>query len=323
MEVNINLNESYKNKVILVTGGAGFVGTNLVKKLANFDVKKIIVLDNLFTGRLENIENIKKVEFIHGDIENYDLVRDIVKECDIIFHLAARNIIVSTKDPYLDFKTNVYGTFNILEASRYSKIERLVYASSVSVYGNALYLPINEKDLLYPLNPYAASKISSESYCNTYYETYGVPVTILRYSNVYGPYQTPLNPYCGVISKFITNALNGAPLQIHGDGEQTRDFTYVEDVVDATLLAGINNKAIGETFNIATGVEITINQLADVILKITNSSSPIEYVDKRDIDNVRRRVLNIEHARRILRWTPKITLLEGIKRTIQWIREMK
>ncbi len=320
---NNYLVENYKNKKILVTGGAGFVGTNLVKKLAMLQVDKIIVLDNLFTGNKDNIASINNVEFIKGSVEDYELVCDIVKRCDIVFHLAARNIIVSTKEPKEDFNTNVYGTFNILEACRYARIERVVYTSSASVYGNALYLPINEKDSLYPLNPYAASKLAGEAYCNAYFETYGVPVTILRYSNIYGSYQTPSNPYCGVVLKFIQWALNNLPIQIHGDGEQTRDFTFIDDAVEATILAGVNNRAIGETFNIATGIETSINLLAKIVLEITKSSSSIEYIDKRDIDNVRRRVLSIEHARRILRWTPKTTLKDGIRRTIEWLRGMK
>lgn len=323
MSCNDKFLDNYSKKRILVTGGAGFVGTNLVKKLSTLKVDKIFVLDNLFTGYSENIQSLSNVEFVKGSVEDFDLLYSIIKNCNIVFHLAARNIIVSTKEPREDFKTNVFGTFNVLEACKIAGIERIVYTSSASVYGNAVHLPINEKDPLYPLNPYAASKLTGEAYCNAYFETYNVAISIVRYSNVYGPFQTPNNPYCGVVSKFISNALNNLPLQIHGDGEQTRDFTYVDDVVDATILAGVNSRAIGETFNIATGVEISINSLAKIILEITNSRSSIEYVDKRDIDNVRKRVLSIEHARRILRWTPNTTLRVGIGKTVEWIKEMR
>ncbi len=200
-----------------------------------------------------------------------------------------------------------------------SQIEKVVYASSVSIYGNARYLPINEDDPKLILNPYAASLLAAESYCSAFFETYGIPVNIVRYSNVYGPYQHPSNPYCGVVSKFISWALAGEPILIYGDGEQTRDFTYVEDAVEATLKAA--TVIPGLTFNIGTGIETSINKLARLVIEITGSKSQIKYVERRDIDDVRRRVLNIEFARRILRWGPKVELYSGLKNTIEWIKK--
>jgi len=311
----------FENKIVLVTGGAGFVGTNLVNELCNYSPKKIIIVDNLFTGLKSNIPVFDFVDFVEGSVENFDLVFDLMKKCDIVFHLAVRNIIVSTKDPEKDFATNAIGTFNILESARRLKnIKKIVYTSSSSVYGNTSHLPITENDSLYALNPYAASKLTGEAYCNAYFETYMVPVSLVRYTNVFGPYSNPQNPYSGVISKFIYSALNNQPITIHGDGEQTRDFTYVDDTIEATISVAISDKSIGEIYNVGTGVETSINNLAKIILEILNNSkSEIRHIDKRDIDNIRRRVLDIEKIRKSLRWTPKVTLKDGLVKTINWV----
>ncbi|MCS7201473.1 MAG: NAD-dependent epimerase/dehydratase family protein [Dictyoglomus sp.] len=308
----------FKGKLVLVTGGAGFIGTNLVRRLLK-EGAKVRVLDNFFTGLKENLKDLD-IEIVEGNVENLEDVYNSLKDIEIVFHLAARNIIASTKEPYKDFLTNVLGTINILKAclEKNFKVKKIVYASSVSIYGNAKYLPINEEDSKIILNPYAASKLSAEAYCSAFFETYGIPINVVRYSNVYGPYQNPLNPYCGVVSKFITWALSGEPILIYGDGEQTRDFTYVEDVVEATLKAATIMP--GLTFNIGSGIETSINKLAQLIIELTESKSQILHIEKRDIDDVRRRVLNIEFARRVLRWSPKIDLYQGLKNTIDWVK---
>jgi len=310
--------ESFVGKRVLLTGGAGFVGSNLASRLVDIGAH-VVVLDNFFTGYKENLAGLP-VELVEGDVEDPLLVRRLVSSVEYVFHLAVRNIIVSTKEPVKDFTTNVGGTINVLEAclAEKSHIKRLVYTSSVSVYGNARYLPVNEDDPKIILNPYAAGKLSAENYCMAYFETYGLPVSIVRYSNVYGPNQRPENPYCGVISKFISNALAGAPLRIYGDGEQTRDFTYVDDAVEATIRAALVSP--GLVFNVGSGVETSINTLARLIIEETGSQSEIQYVDKRDIDDVRRRVVNIELARHFLRWSPMVSLRDGIKRTVEWVR---
>ena len=308
----------FKRKRVLITGGAGFIGSNLVRRLVE-EGAIVKILDNFFTGQKENLYGLN-VEIIQGDVENIDDVNKAVEGAEIVFHLAARNIIVSTREPYKDFLTNVLGTFNILQAclEKKSQIEKIVYASSVSIYGNAKYLPINEDDSKTILNPYAASKLAAESYCSAFFETYGLPVNIVRYSNVYGPYQRPSNPYCGVISKFISWALSGEPILVYGDGEQTRDFTYIDDAVEATLK--VATVMPGLVFNIGTGIETSINKLAQLVIEITGSKSQILHIEKRDIDDVRRRVVNIEFARRILRWGPKVDLYQGLRNTIEWIK---
>lgn len=312
----------FKDKKVLVTGGAGFVGSNLVRRLSE-ERALVIVLDDLFTGELSLIEDIPNITFIKGSITDFDLVEDLVAKADIVFNLAARNIIVSTKRPREDFKVNIGGMLNILIAAKKYGIERIVYTSSASVYGNARYLPINENDRLNILNPYAASKLSAENYCMAFYESYDVPVTILRYSNVYGINQSPSNPYCGVVSKFFTAVLDGMPPQIHGDGEQTRDFTFIDDAVEATMLAALSPKVVGEILNVGTGKETSVRQLADLITDLYGNDLQPIHVDRRDIDNLRRRVLNIEKIRKNLRWIPVTPLEQGLSKTLEWLNSVR
>jgi UDP-glucose 4-epimerase len=311
------MKEHFEKRKILVTGGAGFVGSNLVNKLVQLG-SKVTVLDDLFTGDIGNLRSPEKIEFTHGSVTDKDLVESLVRKVEIVFHLAARNIIVSMKKPGEDLEVNVVGTFNILEAAKRHKILRVVYSSSASVYGNSRYLPINEDDPLYILNPYAASKLSGENYCMAFYESFNVPVSVLRYSNVYGYNQLPQNPYCGVIGKFFNSVINGKPPQIHGDGEQTRDFSFVSDVVDATLLAAVSPKAEGEVYNVGTGKETSINELAERIIELSGNSFDPVYIDRRDIDNLRRRVLNIEKIRKDVKWIPETTLKKGLQQTYDW-----
>lgn len=309
-----------RGRAVLVTGGAGFCGSNLVRALVTAGAK-VTVVDSFFTGSRKNLHDLlSDIYLAEGSVTDPALVRKHVAQCPVIFHLAARNIIVSTRNPQEDMRTNIGGTLNLLEAARESVCDRFVYASSCSVYGNSRYLPVNEDDSLNLLNPYAVSKLAGEHYTLVFYETYGVPTVSLRYSNVFGPYQDPSNAYAGVVAKFLAAAATGSPLTVHGDGQQTRDFTFVDDIVTATCLAALSPQAIGEVFNVATGKETTVSELAAEVIRITGSSSTVTSVDSRDIDNIRRRVLNIERIRKRLRWTPQTTLASGLRTTWDWFR---
>jgi UDP-glucose 4-epimerase len=308
---------SFAGRRVLVTGGAGFVGGALVRRLADAGAR-VTVLDDLFTGQPETVP--VSSQLVVGSVVDEDLVRELVADASVVFHMAARNIIASTKDPREDFATNIGGTLNVLLAARDSKVDRLVYTGSTSIYGNPRSIPINEDDPPVALSPYAVSKLGGELYCNAFYENYGVPVAVVRYSNVFGVGQRPDNPYCGVVAKFFAAALEGKPLQIHGDGEQSRDYTYIDDAVDATLLAAIRPRAEGEVFNVGTGIETSVNDLAIKIGQATGRDVEIVHIDRRDIDNIRRRVVNIEKARRMLRWAPQVTLVSGLERTASWMR---
>ena len=310
-----------ENARVLVTGGAGFIGANLVRRLLR-EGARVTVLDDLFTGRIENLPR-KGFEFVKGSVCDPAIVEKLVAEAEVIFHAAARNIVVSTRNPREDFETNIGGTLNMLLAARATngRVKRLVYTSSTSVYGNPRYLPINEDDHLSLLTPYAVSKLCGENYCQAFFESYGVPTTAVRYSNVFGPGQDPSNPYCGVVAKFIELLFAGQAPVIHGDGNQTRDFTYIDDAVEATVLAAQSDRALGEVFNVGTGVETRVNELAAILSRIVGSTLEPQHTNRRDIDNIRRRVVNIEKTRRTLRWVPNFTLEAGLGNTVQWQRE--
>lgn len=308
----------FQGRRVLVTGGAGFVGSALCRRLAA-EGARVTVLDDLFTGRPERLADLEPAcELVRGSVTDRGVVGERVAAAELVFHLAARNIIASTRNPREDFETNIGGTLNVLLAAREHQTARVVYASSVSIYGNPRHLPISEDDSVSLLTPYAASKFGGEGYCQAFYESYGVPVVTVRYSNVYGVGQDPENPYCGVVAKFMSHARRGLPPQIHGDGQQTRDFTYVEDAVEATLLAALSPRATGEVFNVGSGVETGVRELARAVLELYGLRLAPTHLDRRDIDNIRRRVLNVEKIRRVLRWTPGVTLEDGLRQTKAW-----
>jgi len=299
---------------VLVTGGAGFIGGALARRLAASGAR-VSVLDDFSAGRPESVPD--GCTIVEGSITDRDSVRALVAEHAWIFHLAARGIIASMRNPREDFETNAAGTLNLLMAARDCGVQRIVYASSASIYGNPRSLPITEEDRVWPLSPYAVSKLTGEHYCQAFYESYGVPSGVVRYSNVYGPGQALDNPYCGVVPRFVASAAAGEPMLIHGDGQQTRDFTFVEDAVDATILAASHPRAEGEVFNVGTGVETPVVELARGIAGALGVDPAFEHVDRRDIDNIRRRALNIEKIRRMLQWAPQVPLEAGLRRTAE------
>jgi UDP-glucose 4-epimerase len=309
-----------RGKRILVTGGAGFVGSNVARRLVELGAD-VTVLDDLSTGRRDLLPDGLRA-FVKGSVADLDLVRDLVADASYVFHLAVRNIILSTSQPLDDCTVNIGGTLNVLVAARdLAAPPMIVYTSSASVYGNASVLPSPEESLPNILSPYAASKLAGESYCSAFYEMYQLPLAIVRYSNVYGTNQSPLNPYCGVISKFFDACMTDRPMRIHGSGLQTRDFTYIDDAVNATLLAAVTPKAEGEVVNVGTGRETSVRDLAHMIGETVGGPYQIELVERRDIDNIQRRVVRVEKARRLLRWSPNTPLESGLRLAYEWLRD--
>ena len=304
---------------ILVTGGAGFIGSHTVDHLLAEGVE-VVVLDNLRSGRLENIKqhvNKRNFRFVRGDIRDPHLVRDLVSDVDAIIHLAALvSVPESIKDPALTYAINVNGTLNLLKASVDFGIKRFVYASSCAVYGDAENLPIKEDYPPKPLSPYASSKLTAEDYVQKYNRNFGLETVCLRYFNVYGPRQI-YSDYSGVITRFINRLTNGLPLVIFGDGEQTRDFVYVTDVAEANILALKHAKAIGEIFNIGSGVATSVNQLANMLLEFAGKRSLETVHSEPRKGDIRHSVADISKAKGKLGFVPKVSLKDGLKRILR------
>lgn len=304
---------------VLVTGGLGFVGWNLTTYLAGALGCHVTVLDDCSNASVPATLP-DGVRVIVGDVRDLALVRPLLHEHAWIFHLACRTILTAGADPEADLSVNALSTLRMLEVLRHDRpaaLQRFLYTSSTSIYGNCRHLPTDELDPPNILNHYAATKLLGEEYTLLYSTSYDVPTTCVRYSNVYGPGQTTRNPYLGVIGKFIDAAAAGAPLLVHGDGEQTRDYTYVGDVVEATALVAVSPKAIGDVFNVGTGVETSVNTLAREICAAFGNRSEIRHIDRRDIDNIRRRALSPEKIRLRLGWAPTVSVRDGLRRTIQ------
>ncbi len=308
-----------KGKSVLVTGGAGFVGSHIVDRLS--PENKVTILDNLFTGSLSNLEKSKdRIKFIKGDILDKDLVKKTVADVDYIFHLAAHvGNIRSLNDPYFDMDVNIRGMLNLLEACRDSRVRRLVYSSSGAIFGEAKYLPIDEDHPLHPESPYAVSKMAAEKYAFAFYKVYGVPTASVRYFNIYGPRQDT-SEYANAVSIFLGKTRERQPLTVYGDGEQTRDFVFIQDVVTANILAATQPAAVGEIFNIATGIATTINKITEIIRQVSGRESQIIYADAR-AGEVRHSRATIEKAQKLLGYRPTTELDEGMR--ITWQSVMK
>ncbi len=312
------MGQGLNGKKILVTGGAGFIGSNLVDKLSPGN--RVFVLDNLSSGSLSNLEKSRdRITFIKGDILDKGLLKEIVAKVEFVFHLAANvGNVKSIEDPAFDMEVNIKGTINLLEACLKSNIERLVYSASAAIFGEARHLPIDEDHPVNPESPYAVSKLAAEKYCFAFHKVHGLPVSAVRYFNVYGPRQGT-SGYANVIAIFFQRIREGKPLTIYGDGKQTRDFVFVEDVVRANILAAVQPAAVGEVCNIATGQEADVNQLVSLINEISRRENRVIHAEPR-AGEVRHSRGNIEKARKVLGYSPKIDLKEGLSLT--WKAEM-
>jgi dTDP-glucose 4,6-dehydratase len=298
---------------VLVTGGAGFIGSHLVKALVNKCA--VIVLDNLCSGSLENLHRVVEgggIKFVRGDVRDKKAVRDAMNGVDAVVHLAALiNVEASVKNPFETHDVNVNGTLNVLKEAVRAGVKRFVFASSAAVYGDANPLPLKEEYPPHPISPYAASKAAAEGYCLTFNRCYGLETVILRYFNVYGPGQGN-SAYSGVITKFLRNALKGEPLIVYGDGEQTRDFIYVDDVAKATVLALENENAAGETFNVSSGKPTTINELVEIVKEFARCDLKVIYKEPRKGD-VRHNYGDPAKAEKILGFKAMIGLRKGLE----------
>jgi len=306
-----------QEKNVIVTGGAGFIGSNLVKKL--HEKNHVIVIDDLSTGHLKNIQDLvtsKKIEFVQGSITDLALLQNTFKNIDYVFHEAAiPSVPRSVKDPFKTNFVNANGTLNVLLAARDNQVKKVIYASSSSVYGDTPTLPKKEDMKPCPLSPYAVSKLTAEYYCDVFTRIYQLLTISLRYFNVYGPSQDPTSEYAAVIPRFITNIKNDKSPIIYGDGSQTRDFTFVHDVVNANILAA-ESLSTG-IFNIAGGKRISINDLAKEIVKLCNKEIEATYIEPREGDIIHS-LADISKAKEGFGYTPKYKINEGLKETIKW-----
>jgi len=305
----------------LITGGAGFIGSNIAAKLVKEEGSKVRILDNFSTGKIENLANfLDRIEMIEGDIVDLNIVKKALEGVDYCFHQAALpSVERSIKDPLTSNEVNIKGTLNILIAARDLGIKRVIYASSSSVYGDTPVLPKREDMALSPLSPYAVTKLTGEEYCHLFYSIYGLPTISLRYFNVFGPNQDLTSPYAAVIPKFITSLLSGKEPIIYGDGGQSRDFTFVDNVVEANILATKSITGLGEAFNIACGQRVTINELAKNLDKILHVDIKPIHCDPRRGD-VRHSLADISKAQTCLGYEPKISFEVGLRLTVEWYK---
>jgi nucleoside-diphosphate-sugar epimerase len=303
----------------LVTGGAGFIGSHLTEELVRRG-HRVRVADSLITGKRSNLDHVPGVEFLEGDLADVPFAELAVKGMDYVLHQAAiPSVPRSVKDPITSNRANVDATLNVLVAARDAGVKRLVFAGSSSAYGNTPTLPKHEDMPANPLSPYALQKVVGEQYLQMFTTLYGLETVSIRYFNVFGPRQDPSSPYSGVISVFATALLENRPPNIYGDGGQTRDFTYVANVVDGVLRACEADGASGEVINVATGGRISLKELFETMKRLVGANVDPVYLEERAGD-VRDSQADIGKAQRILGYEPKVSFEEGLRKTVEWYR---
>jgi UDP-glucose 4-epimerase len=308
----------------LVTGGAGFVGSHIAAALAGAGAR-VRVLDDLSTGYAENLEEVGgDVEFLRGGLTEPDALERALRGVEVVFHEAAiPSVPRSVEEPEATHRASVDGTFALLVAARRAGVRRVVYAASSSAYGDQPTLPKTEEMRPEPLSPYAAAKLVGEYYCQVWSRVYGFETASLRYFNVFGPRQDPSSQYSGVISRFISTLASGGRPVIYGDGEQSRDFTYVSNVVEGNLRAAESPQAVGRVINLATGRQTTLNELLDALKKLTGRADvEAEYREPR-VGDVRHSLADITRAREWLGYEPQVGLEEGLRHTLEWWKQSR
>jgi len=303
----------------LVTGGAGFIGSHLVEELVRRG-ERVRVVDSLITGKRQNLSHVPAVDFMEGDLADPEIAQRAVKGMDYVLHQAAiPSVPRSVEDPITSNRANIDASLNVLVAARDAGVKRVVYAGSSSAYGNTPTLPKLETMPTAPLSPYALQKLVAEQYCRMFTDLYGLETVTIRYFNVFGPRQDPSSPYSGVISLFISALCDGRQPTIYGDGEHTRDFTYVANVVDGVLRACTAPAAKGEVINVATGVRISLNTLFNTVRQLVGTNVEPIYAEPRAGD-VKDSQADISKARRVLGYEPSVTFEEGLEKTVAWYR---
>jgi len=302
----------------LVTGGAGFIGSNTVDELVRRG-HGVVVLDDLSSGKEDNLAEVRsKITFMKGSITDIEVVQKAMLQADYVIHLAARTSVPrSVKDPVDTNRINVDGTLNVLVAARDNKVKRVVFAASSSAYGDTPTLPKSEDMQPVPISPYGVSKYVGELYAQTFGRCYGLENVCLRYFNIFGPRQDPDSPYSGVLSRFSTAFLDSTPPVVFGDGEQTRDFTYVENAVQANILACEAPSASGRTFNVGTGQAVSLNQVLQMLQRIAGKQLETKYEPAREGD-IRDSLADIRLAKEFLSYEPTVLFEEGLERTFTW-----
>jgi len=320
--------EIWRGSNVLITGGLGFIGSNLARRLVDLGAK-VTILDNLLKlggGNISNVKDImKKIKIIRKDVRDWSAVKNAVQSKEFVFHLAAQvDQTTAMKNPKLDVEINCGGTLNILEACRlYNTKAKIVYTSSRVVVGEPVYLPVDEEHPTNPKNIYGINKLAAEKYCILYNKVYDSQTTVLRLSNVYGPRAQLRHPHYGVLNLFIGYALTSRTIPIYGDGSQSRDYVFVEDVVEALILAAENERSVGEVFLVGSGKEIKLIDIAKMVIEIVGKGDYefVPYPPTLDKTDVRRFVVDYSKIRKFLGWAPNTTLYNGISKTVEFYRK--